>query len=824
MTRHQIRGWMLFILAHAIIVVSVTPVEANPTAAYAAKFFGEYLLGKAIDPLWNSATGSPNVRELDTRLRVFEAALQQVDKRLATQVSELRRELGTKVTRKEVRDLVHKILEELEDKIRELESRVDRLDERVSELEELFGYIPTIPPAPLLPSSSETGKPVAHPLIVDWVKLLVKSEANRTQLERLKQFYTEDAPEVKECLEEKQVIINLIDDLHVTVKRDVAKRLPERNSMLRTLKPAHPNVRKFDDELASLTWLIAVTRPIAEGPNKGRLGVPADLLGPRSSDILIAFELGGADVSTTVPLIREVLKVQQTTEYSAYVTPAAHELELFTGSMHDYYAQAQALVRRDVPDAMVKAARIESSFRRIANEKTTLAPEFVSVQMAKSSHMDDLEALSAKSNEILAKALRAYVRALKIVRANSPRAIAFRDYVLFPLLRLEGELWCNDWDDDLERKTTWDRIANSVLKPKSLYTLELERAAQLRVFLSSNARRLVTSAENDKVITVWDLMSGRKLFSAWGERAPFITNDSRMMVTSGRDDDIVVRDLATGETLRTIRNASFVYSKVVGSRGTLLATGHYDGVRIWDLRTGKARGHDLGGYDGVNTLLLSPDGSRVIASASMGINITRKVITKALDWNGRVLYSLPNAYSPVVSADGTRLAVATLDKRIDVLDLKTGRPLHSMETDSVPVSISEGNSTLITKVWGGATPSSIQVWNISREQMVATVQERTLKMDVECVAATKDGQILIFGGDATSSRAKGFSSRGVVKVYDLASGTTLLEMSSSSNSGVSNLRLGSNEKMVVAGGWLTKRGTVDVWYFPWGLGALAPEK
>ena len=63
--------------------------EANPYAAYLAKFLGEYLLDKCLDEVWDAVTGTPDLGELDSRLRAFEGALSQVDARLSGRIAEL---------------------------------------------------------------------------------------------------------------------------------------------------------------------------------------------------------------------------------------------------------------------------------------------------------------------------------------------------------------------------------------------------------------------------------------------------------------------------------------------------------------------------------------------------------------------------------------------------------------------------------------------------------------------------------------------------------------------------------------------------------------
>lgn len=79
--------------------LAALPAEANQYAAYVAKYLGEYLLGKCLDEVWDVATGAPDVKELDLRLRAFENALYQVDTKLSGRIAELRRQIARRATR-----------------------------------------------------------------------------------------------------------------------------------------------------------------------------------------------------------------------------------------------------------------------------------------------------------------------------------------------------------------------------------------------------------------------------------------------------------------------------------------------------------------------------------------------------------------------------------------------------------------------------------------------------------------------------------------------------------------------------------------------------
>lgn len=149
--------------------------EANPYAAYVAKYLGEYMLGKALDEAWDAATGAPDVKELDVRLRAFEGALSQVDARLSNRIGELRRRIDQCPTRDEVRQIVLQVLGELETRIAELERRADRIEQKIAQFEEVFGIVTVVPPAPLIRASVEAGNPAVHPLTAEWARLLCES-------------------------------------------------------------------------------------------------------------------------------------------------------------------------------------------------------------------------------------------------------------------------------------------------------------------------------------------------------------------------------------------------------------------------------------------------------------------------------------------------------------------------------------------------------------------------------------------------------------------------------------------------------------------------
>jgi formylglycine-generating enzyme required for sulfatase activity len=439
----------------AVVLVSVClasgPVQANPYAAYVAKYLGEYFLGKCLDEAWNSATGQPDVYELDSRLRAFEGALSQVDARLSSKIAELRRDLNQRPTREEVRRIVLSVLNELEGRIAELERRTDRIEIRVAQLEEVFGFIPTVPPSPLIRSSVQEGDPAAHPLTVQWAQLLCQCETSRVKIEDLLRTRQEDHPDVLAARKADEQILSRIAACHEQIQQETVKGIDQRMNLLNVerLRPTHPDVRLLDDNLASLLWLRGVSKPISAGAAKGRLAVPKDMIGPKCSEILAAFQLADADVTALAPLFRQLLvvKLEQTAGGDASLPEelAAHR------------ETTNELLKR-AGEARGQVLAIETDLQQSLKLYSPLHPEVIGLQRKKKAAAAQLRKLHDDTEDALAAALASYVDKLQYERPTNARMLAFREQVLLPLNELAAVTACSDWENRIALNETWGRV------------------------------------------------------------------------------------------------------------------------------------------------------------------------------------------------------------------------------------------------------------------------------------------------------------------------------------------------------------------------------
>src|SRR5206468_2933849 len=128
--------------------------------------------------------------------------------------------------------------------------------------------------SPVLRNAVVEARVSAHPLVLEWIRLLCKSESNRSELIRQHRRFKDAAPEIKDLLAQKNAILQETSDLYGRVRSKVERLLAERIDLLKTLQPEHEDLVKLDDELGTLVPLLHLTRPLGSGPDAGRLGVP----------------------------------------------------------------------------------------------------------------------------------------------------------------------------------------------------------------------------------------------------------------------------------------------------------------------------------------------------------------------------------------------------------------------------------------------------------------------------------------------------------------------------------------------------------------------
>jgi len=376
------------VIAVVVMAVSVqqAPAQLKEIGVEVLKGIGSKLIDVGIDYLWGKdTTAEQRVTELQARLSAYEAGLRQVDAKLADQMAAFRKDLSAKTTADDVRKIVNQTLQSLEDRTTKLEVRQDLLDSRVRQIEELFGHIPTVPPAPLLMASEPGGKPGVHPLTKDWLTLLLKSEESRLRIDDIRRTRPDTSTVLQEALAKDKEIVAQSNKLHGTVQAELAELLPKRNALLAEYKSGTPEVRKFDEQRATCIWLACVTRPVAGGPHAGRLGVPPALFGPDAPDMIEAFRLAKADVAQVTELYRQQTLVSAATKSFLGIDIRR---ELLSPKLLEA-ADAAVLLALDGIDLTKKVPGIDGRLKKALAEFAEVSPE--------------VKALRAEQAEVAAK-------------------------------------------------------------------------------------------------------------------------------------------------------------------------------------------------------------------------------------------------------------------------------------------------------------------------------------------------------------------------------------------------------------------------------------
>ncbi|HKB39978.1 MAG TPA: hypothetical protein VKD72_26315, partial [Gemmataceae bacterium] len=212
-------------------------------------------------------------------------------------------------------------------------------------------------------------------------------------------------------------------------------------------------------------------------------------------------------------------------------------------------------------------------------------------------------------------------------------------------------------------------------------------------------------------------------------------------------------------------NRSEVHSIVFTPDGQGVLTSSFDGVLLWDVRTGKelrrievkevdARRRHFNGM--FRTYGIFPDGKRLlVADGGGGGGCVMDTATGEVEFNlSEQCFRWHRAQATLASADGTLLAVWPKNTRgtrsIPLWSLTSGKELHRLETkyeDLTGWALTPDGKTLAAasapEVKPGVTGSTVQLWDTATGREVAELdpgEDRVYK-----IAISPDGTLLAAG-------------------------------------------------------------------------------
>ncbi|MCA9427670.1 MAG: WD40 repeat domain-containing protein, partial [Candidatus Omnitrophica bacterium] len=273
----------------------------------------------------------------------------------------------------------------------------------------------------------------------------------------------------------------------------------------------------------------------------------------------------------------------------------------------------------------------------------------------------------------------------------------------------------------------------------------------------------IASVSWDKFLKVWNVANGELRFAVSQEVQPckviFSPDGSRIVV--GMDTNLPsamkILSATSGETLATLpmnNQRTMAYSP----DGQWLATGGADGmIRIHDAVSGEERRTWLGHRQSINDLEYSADGGRIVTSG--------------------------------------------YGNKVNVWDAADGRLIDSLEKPSPVYWLSfnpSGDQVALFSIEHG-----IRLWNIAKPLGGLTI--RAYPVGSNTVVFSSDGQFLAsIGGDAGqkySERDPFIQSEGVVRLWDASNGERISTLDDIQGSCIA---FSSKNELAVAGTWLDK--------------------
>jgi WD40 repeat protein len=156
-----------------------------------------------------------------------------------------------------------------------------------------------------------------------------------------------------------------------------------------------------------------------------------------------------------------------------------------------------------------------------------------------------------------------------------------------------------------------------------IFSLEGYLAGVESVAFSPDGKRIVSGSYNgDKTINLWDSYSGRKILSLEGHIAGVnsvaFSPDGKWIISGSDDRTIKLWDAATGREIRSLAGYSPANSVAFSPNGKWIVSGGGDTIKLWDAESG----HEIRTFSGhsgvVNSVLFTPDGSRLLSASNDG--------------------------------------------------------------------------------------------------------------------------------------------------------------------------------------------------------------
>jgi len=237
------------------------------------------------------------------------------------------------------------------------------------------------------------------------------------------------------------------------------------------------------------------------------------------------------------------------------------------------------------------------------------------------------------------------------------------------------------------------------------------------VAVTPDGKRIL-SASDDTSVRVWDASSGRELLKLDEHRGAVLSVTAlwdNARVLSGGWDGLRLWDLSSGKCLETLEcgtdDTQDVFSTAVDPAGARALSGHGDGrVQLWDLKTCKCLAFLRGHSDSVRSVPITPDGLFAVSGSDDRTikvwDLESERCVGTLEGHQSYVYSL------AISPDGNWIAsVGPLDSTVRLWDWRSGACLQVIPYERTPISV--GFSPEGSRLVVGDAGNAISVYRLA---------------------------------------------------------------------------------------------------------------
>ena len=246
-------------------------------------------------------------------------------------------------------------------------------------------------------------------------------------------------------------------------------------------------------------------------------------------------------------------------------------------------------------------------------------------------------------------------------------------------------------------------------------------------------------------------------------RAVAISPD-KAFVVSGRGNQILVYEAGKGDFIRALQepdlrtpdgkaveaaHLSLVEALAFSPDGKYLASGSFQEVSIWDVKSGKLEKKLTGFAHCVVALAFSPDSKKLATGGGVPTADGEIKVFEVDTWEQ--ITDIKNGHSDTVfgvafNPDGTKLATCGADKFIKVFELPSGKFIKSFEGHTHHVMDVGWKSDGKLLASAGAD-NSVKIWNYESGEQTKTVPNAHAKQLTRLQFIGKTNQFATCGGD-----------------------------------------------------------------------------